>query len=86
MKTTLPLLAAMMLLLATSCQHGTQQETSDPKATDNPQESTIIIEEKDGVSLLCQGDNPLFSDGWMWRMRCLPSSSAAPTTTVCSPP
>ena len=63
MKTTLHLLAAMMLLLAASCQHGTQQETSDSKVTNNPQESTIIIEEKDGVSLLCQGDNPLIF-GW----------------------
>jgi len=64
MKTTLHLLAAMMMLLAASCQHGTQQETSDSKVTDNPQESTIIIEEKDGVSLLCQGDKPLVF-GWV---------------------
>ena len=64
MKTTLPLLAAMMLLLAASCQHGTQQETNDPTATDNSQKSSIIIEEKDGVSLLCQGDKPLIF-GWV---------------------
>ena len=64
MKTTLHLLAAMMLLLAASCQHGTQQETNDSQATDNPQKSTIIIEEKDGVSLLCQNDKPLIF-GWV---------------------
>ncbi len=64
MKTSLPLLAAVMLLLAASCQHGTQQETNNTKATDNPQKSTIIIEEKDGVSLLCQGDKPLIL-GWV---------------------
>ena len=64
MKTTLHLMAAMMLLLAASCQNGTQQETSDPKVTNNPQESTVIIEEKDGVSLLCHGDKPLVF-GWM---------------------
>ena len=64
MKTTLHLLAAMMLLLAASCQHGTQQETNDSQATDNPQKSTIIIEEKDGVSLLCQDNNPLIF-GWV---------------------
>ena len=52
MKTTLHLLAAMMLLLAASCQHGTQQETNDSKVTNNPQESTVIIEEKDGVSII----------------------------------
>ncbi len=64
MKTTLPLLAAMMLLLAASCQHGTQQETSDSKATDNPQKSSIIIEEKDGVSMLYQDGKPLIF-GWV---------------------
>ncbi len=64
MKTTFHLLAAMMLLLAASCQNGTPQETSDSKVTNNPQESTIIIEEKDGVSLLCQGDKPLVF-GWV---------------------
>jgi glyoxylase-like metal-dependent hydrolase (beta-lactamase superfamily II) len=64
MKTTLPLLAAMMLLLAASCQHGTQQETSDSKATDNLQKSSIIIEEKDGVSMLYQDGKPLIF-GWV---------------------
>ena len=52
MKNTLNMLAAMMLLLAASCQNGT------------PQKSTIIIEEKDGVSLLCHGDNTLIF-GWV---------------------
>ena len=64
MKTTLHLLAAMMLLLAASCQHGAQQETNDPTATDNSQKSSIIIEEKNGVSLLCQDNKPLIF-GWV---------------------
>ncbi len=64
MKTTFHLLAAMMLLLAASCQHDTQQETNDSQAPDNPQDPTIIIEEKDGVSLLCQDNNPLIF-GWV---------------------
>ena len=64
MKTTLHLLAAMMLLLATSCQNGTSQEANNPQETDTPQEPTIVIEEKDGVSLLCHGDHPLVF-GWV---------------------
>ena len=64
MKTTFHLLAAMMLLLAASCQNGTQQETSDSKVTNNPQKSTVIIEEKDGVSMLCQDGKPLVF-GWV---------------------
>ena len=40
------------------------EETNDSQATDNPQKSTIIIEEKDGVSLLCQDNNPLIF-GWV---------------------
>lgn len=64
MKNTLPLLAAVMLLLAASCQHGAQQETNDPTATDNSQKSSIIIEEKNGVSLLCQDNKPLIF-GWV---------------------
>ena len=83
MKTTLHLLAAMMLLLAASCQNGTSQETNNPQETDTPQGSTFIIEEKDGVSLLCHGDKPLVF-GWVDLDP--PISSAAPTTTVCSPP
>lgn len=64
MKTTFHLLAAMMLLLAASCQNGTPQETNNPQETDTPQDPIIIIEEKDGVSLLCQGDKPLVF-GWV---------------------
>ena len=64
MKTTFHLLAAMMLLLAASCQNGTQQETTVNKETDTPQEATFIIEEKDGVTLLCHGNKPLVF-GWV---------------------
>ncbi|MBO4646423.1 MAG: MBL fold metallo-hydrolase [Bacteroidales bacterium] len=64
MKTALHLLAAMMLLLAASCQNGTPQETNNPQETGTPQESTLIIEEKDGVTLLCHGDKPLVF-GWV---------------------
>ena len=64
MKTTLHLLAAMLLLLAASCQNGTSQETNNPQEADTPQETTFIIEEKDGVSLLCHGDKPLVF-GWV---------------------
>ena len=59
MKTTFHLLAAMMLLLAASCQNGTPQENNNPQETGTPQEPTVVIEEKDGVTLLCHGDNPL---------------------------
>ena len=64
MKTTLHLLGAMMLLLVVSCQNGTPQETNNSQETDTLQGPTLIIEEKDGVSLLCQGDKPLVF-GWV---------------------